>query len=132
MVYSNQDELIEIIIGRAIEVHKSLGAGLSVCAYAQALSYELQDAGLSIETEKQMPVQYKGHQLEATAKFDMIVEETVVIDLKTIEEIKDSDYSEMSSKLRLGDFPIGFIMNFRSSLMKNGIKRVINSRKNQN
>ncbi len=116
----------EIIIGKAIEVHKSLGPGLLESAYQECLYFELIQSGLLVEKEKPMPVVYKEVKLDHGYRIDLLVERQIVIEIKTVESFTDVHFAQVLTYLRLGDYKLGLLINFHVSLLKNGIKRIIN------
>lgn len=118
------NELTEIAIGRAIDVHRELGPGLLESAYQECLLHELTDAGLSVDYEVEMPVIYKDLVLEHGYRIDLLVEDTLVIELKTVEKFHPVHLAQILTYMRLGKYPIGLLINFHVDLLKNGIKRV--------
>ncbi|HET7179914.1 MAG TPA: GxxExxY protein [Chryseosolibacter sp.] len=122
----DENEISNVIIGRAIEVHRHLGPGLLESAYKECLSYELTQAGLLVEKELAMPVMYKEVVLNHGYRMDLLVEKRVVIEAKTVEELTDVHVAQLLTYLKLGNFKLGLLINFRVSLLKNGIKRLIN------
>lgn len=115
------------IIACAIEVHKQLGPGLLESAYQECLCYELQKAGLSFEKEKQLPINYKEIRINHGYRIDILVENEIVIELKTTEKLTEVHSAQILTYLKLGDYPIGLLLNFNEKLLKNGIKRFINT-----
>jgi len=121
-----ENELSKIIIGCAIEVHKHLGPGLLESAYQECLLYELKNAGLNIQKEKPMPIVYKEVKLDHGYRIDLLVENKVVIEIKTIEALNDVHLAQVLTYLKLGNYKLGLLLNFQVSMLKNGIKRIIN------
>ncbi len=121
-----ENEISNKIIGCAIEVHKQLGPGLLESAYQECLFYELQKAGLEVEKEKPMPIVYKEVKLDHGYRIDLLVEKKVVIEIKTVEILNDVHTAQVLTYLKLGDYKLGLLLNFHVSVLKNGIKRVIN------
>ncbi|RBA29538.1 GxxExxY protein [Flavobacterium tibetense] len=115
------------IIGCAIEVHRILGPGLLESAYQNCLIYELKKAGLKVEKEISLPIVYKNIELNHGYKIDLLVNEQIVIELKTVEELTDVHKAQVLTYLKLGDFPLGLLINFHSKILKNNIKRYINT-----
>ena len=120
------NEISKLIIGFAIEVHKKLGPGLLESAYQECLYYELKKAGLKIEKEKPMPIIYKEVKLDHGYRIDLLVEDNVVIELKSVEALTDVHFAQVLTYLKLGEFKLGLLINFNVKLLKNGIKRIIN------
>ncbi|MFD2564506.1 MULTISPECIES: GxxExxY protein [Aquimarina] len=120
-----EDEISKIIIGCAIEVHRNLGPGLLESAYQECLCYELKKKGLKLHKEKPLPVIYKDIKLDQGYRIDILVENKVVIELKTVEHFTDVHSAQVLTYLKLGGFKLGLLINFHVSLLKNGIKRFI-------
>jgi GxxExxY protein len=119
-------ELTELIIGRAINVHRRLGPGLLESAYRHCLCYDLVQHGLVVEMEKPMPIVYDEIQLDHGYRMDLLVDNRVVVEIKTVEEFSDVHKAQVLTYLRLGQFKIGLLLNFHTALLKDGIKRIIN------
>jgi GxxExxY protein len=126
MDYSPENELSRIILGCAIEVHKQLGPGLLESAYKECLMYELLKAGLEVVKEKPMPIIYKELKLDHGYRIDLLVNNKVVIEIKTVEQFTDVHTAQVLTYLRLGNYKLGLLLNFHVLVLKNGIKRVIN------
>lgn len=121
------NKLTEQIIGAAIEVHRTLGPGLLESAYQECLFYELESLGLKVEKEKALPVIYKDIKLDHGYRIDLLVENSIVIELKTVEFLTDVHTAQILTYLKLGNYPLGLLINFHIKLLKNGLKRYINS-----
>lgn len=121
-----ENELSKIIIGCAIEVHKQLGPGLLESAYQEYLFYELMQAGLKVQKEKPMPIVYREVRLDHGYRIDLLVEEKVVIEIKTVDVLNEVHTAQVLTYLKLGDYKLGLLLNFNVSLLKTGIKRLIN------
>lgn len=121
-----ENEISKIIIGCAINVHKQLGPGLLESAYQECLFYELKEAGLKVEKEKPMPIVYKEVKLDHGYRIDLLVENKVVIELKTVESLTDVHTAQVLTYLKLGNYKLGLLFNFHVTILKNGIKRLIN------
>ena len=119
------DELSNIIIGYAIEVHRELGPGLLESVYRNCLGYELINSGLMVEKEKTLPIIYKDLELKHGYRIDLLVEEKVVVELKAVEKLTDVHTAQILTYLRLGEYDLGLLMNFNVKLLKNGIKRYV-------
>lgn len=122
----NENQLSNEIIGCAIEVHRRLGPGLLESAYQECLYYELQQSGLKVRKEKPMPIIYKEVKLDHGYRIDLLVEEKVVIEIKTVEDFTDVHLAQVLTYLRLGNYKLGLLLNFHTTVLKNGIKRIIN------
>ena len=121
-----ENEIASKIIGCAIEVHKALGPGLLESAYQECLFYKLRKEGLHVIKEKPMPLVFEDVQLECGYRIDLLVENKVVIEIKSVEGLNDVHLAQTLTYLKLGDFKLGLLINFNVALLKNGIKRVIN------
>jgi len=126
MEYIVENELSNIILGCAIEVHKQLGPGLLESAYQECLFYELTKAGLEVVKEKPMPIIYKDVKLDHGYRIDILVNKKVVIEIKTVEQFTDVHTAQVLTYLKLGNYKLGLLLNFHVTTLKNGIKRVIN------
>ena len=121
----NENELSNIIIGSAIEVHRLLGPGLLESAYRECLFYELIQKGLFVEKEKPMPIVYKEVKSDHGYRMDLLVEDKVVVEIKTVEALNDVYFAQVLTYLKLGNYRLGLLLNFHVSILKNGIKRII-------
>ncbi|MFP9116299.1 GxxExxY protein [Flavobacterium sp. RNTU_13] len=122
MIYN---ELTGVVIGHALEVHKHLGPGLLESAYSECLLYELLQSGLHVEVQKPMPVVYKNVKLEHGYRIDLLVEKTLVVELKTVECFTEVHYAQILTYLKLGGYPVGLLINFHTKILKDGIKRFV-------
>lgn len=122
----NENELSNIILGCAIEVHRQLGPGLLETAYRECLYYELVKAGLDVQKEKPMPIIYKEVKLDHGYRMDLLVNNKVVIEIKTVEAFTDVHTAQVLTYLKLGNYNLGLLLDFYVTTLKNGIKRVIN------
>lgn len=119
------DTLSEKIIGCAIAVHRELGPGLLESIYEEALGIELTRLGVSFLRQVPLPVVYKGALLSGSFRVDMVVENTVVVELKCVETLLPVHEAQLLSYLRLGGWKIGLLMNFKSSILKQGLRRIL-------
>jgi GxxExxY protein len=115
--------ITEKIIGAAIEVHKYLGPGLLESAYEECLAFELLQAGLSIERQKPVPVVYKDIKLECGYRIDLLVNNSVIIELKSVDLLNPVHEAQILTYMKFANKPIGLLINFKVTLLKNGIKR---------
>ncbi|MCB0458156.1 MAG: GxxExxY protein [Flavobacteriaceae bacterium] len=122
------NELTEKIIGAAIEVHRELGPGLLESAYQQCLLFELKKLGLQVENEKALPIIYKEIKIDHGYRIDILVENKIVIEIKTVDFLNDIHEAQILTYLKLGNYPIGLLINFHTKLLKNGLRRFINSK----
>ncbi len=116
------------IIGKAIEVHRILGPGLLEKTYKKCLAYELREAGLIVEEERQLPVSYKGIVLEQAYRIDIIVNQCIVIELKSVGSILPVHEAQILTYMKLGGFELGLLINFNTTTLIKGMKRFINSK----
>lgn len=121
-----ENELSNKVIGYAIEVHKALGPGLLESAYRECLYFDLVQSGLFVEKEKPMPIIYKDVRLDHGYRIDLLVENKLVIEIKTVESFTDVHTAQVLTYLRLGNYKLGLLINFHVTLLKTGIKRIIN------
>ncbi|MBU2649742.1 MAG: GxxExxY protein [Bacteroidetes bacterium] len=119
------NHLTKTIIGCALEVHKALGPGLLESAYEECLSYELINAGLRIERQRAVPVIYKEIMLDCGYRIDILVENSVVIELKTVEVFNPVHEAQILTYMKFASMRIGLLINFNVTLLKNGIRRFI-------
>lgn len=120
-----ENEISTIIIGKAIEIHRTLGPGLLESAYQECLYYELINEGLSLEKEKALPIVYKDIKLDHGYRIDLLIENKVVIELKTVEYLTDVHTAQILTYMKLGNYKLGLLLNFNVKLLKEGIKRFI-------
>jgi GxxExxY protein len=120
------DAITEKVIGGAIAVHRALGPGLLESAYEECLCYELSQAKLSFERQVPLPVTYKGINLDCGYRMDIVVEDKIVIEIKAVEKLIPVHDAQLLSYLKLGKRPVGLLMNFHTSVLKNGLKRIVN------
>lgn len=123
----NENELSNFVIGMAIEVHSALGPGLLESAYKECLFYKIQKEGFYVEKEKVMPLEFEGIRLDCGYRIDILVENKLVIELKSVERLTDLHFAQTLTYLKLGNFKLGLLMNFNSYLLKNGIRRIVNN-----
>ncbi len=125
----NLDSLCQKIIGAAIEVHKTMGPGLLEKIYLQSFCKELDIRGLMYEREKQIPLVYKGQLLDAGLRADLIVENLVIVELKSVLDLNHVFEAQLISYLTLSGMPTGLLINFNVPSLKDGIKRLFPIRK---
>lgn len=108
-------------------MHRSLGPGLLESAYSECLLFELRDRGFRVQKELALPIVYRDVKLDHGYRMDLLVEDKVVVELKTVEALTDVHFAQVLTYLRLGEYPLGLLLNFQTTILKNGIKRVINT-----
>jgi GxxExxY protein len=122
----HENDISSIILGCAIEVHKQLGPGLLESAYEACLVYELKNKGLKVAQQQALPVVYKDIKLEAGYRIDILVEETVIIEIKSTDALADIHFAQVLTYLKLKELKLGLLINFNTVLLKDGVKRVMN------
>lgn len=118
------EEMITAVIGAAIEVHRCLGPGLLESVYEIALAHELSEQGMHYERQRSVSINYKGIALGSGFRADLIVEKQIVLELKTVDRLIPLHTAQLITYLKLLDIKRGFILNFNSIPLKNGIKRI--------
>lgn len=115
------------IIGHAIEVHKCMGPGLLESVYQKCLKMDLESSGLDVRVECVVPILYKGLQIsDADLRIDMIIEDAILLELKSVEEVKPVHAKQLLTYLRLTGKSLGLLINFNSVRLADGIQRVVN------
>ena len=121
-----EDELTERIIGAAIEVHRQLGAGLLETIYEECLCYELSQKGLRFQRQVHLPITYKGIKLESAYKMDLLVEDTVVVEIKATEGTLPVHAAQVLTYLKASQKRLGLLINFNVPVLKHGLQRIVN------
>ena len=121
-----ENEISTRIIGTAIAIHTALGPGLLESSYQHCLSYKLKKSGLCVEEEKAMPLVFEEVTLECGYRIDLLVENSVVVEIQSVNEIHDIHVAQTLTYLKMGDYKLGLLLNFNVLSMKNGIRRVVN------
>ncbi len=121
-----ENEISYIIRGAIFNVYNALGPGLLESVYEEALTYEIQKAGLKVETQKVLPVIYDGHLLKSELRIDMLVEDKVIVELKSVLEMKTVFTKQLLTYLRLSDKHLGILVNFSTDDISESIYRVVN------
>jgi len=116
-----------LIVNAAYEVHKSLGPGLLESAYHRCLEYELKEIGLEVSSEVQLPLKYKSIEIDCGYRLDLWVEKKVIIEVKTVESINNIHIAQVITYLKMSNCRLGYLLNFNSSKIKYGIKRLVNN-----
>ncbi len=117
--------LTQQIIGAAIEVHRALGPGLLESAYETCLCHELSLRQIPFDRQKQLPVVYKGVEIECGYRLDLLVADTVVVELKAVEQLLPVHQAQVLSYLRLGGWGVGLLINFHVPVLRQGIRRIV-------
>ena len=124
-VQSERDPLTDLVIGLAIEVHRALGPGLLESAYQECLCYELKASGIAFGRQVALPVVYKSVKLDCGYRMDLVVDDRLVVELKTVEKILPVHEAQLLTYLRLSGIRTGLLLNFNTSVLKDGIKRMV-------
>jgi GxxExxY protein len=119
------DPISQKVLGCALEVHRTLGPGLLETVYEKALAQELTDAGLQFAAQVQLPVIYKGGDLGCGFRIDLLVETSVVVELKTVDQLAPIHEAQLITYLKLSGHRIGLLINFNVPLLKHGVKRLV-------
>jgi GxxExxY protein len=119
------EELTREVIGAAIEVHRQLGPGLLESAYEACLIRELELRGLAVQHQVALPVHYKGEAVNAGFRLDLVVEGTVIIEIKCVEQINDLHRAQLLTYLKLSGRQVGLILDFNTPVLKDGIVRMV-------
>jgi len=121
-----ENELSNRIIGIALEVHRFLGPGLLESPYKECMFYKITKSGLLVEKEKAMPLTFEEVKLDCGYRIDLLVENKLVIEIKSVEALNDIHLAQTLTYLKLGNDKLGLLMNFNVVLLKDGIRRVVN------
>lgn len=122
----SENEISTIIIDTSFEIHQKLGPGLFESVYEEILCFELINKGLFVERQKTIPIHWEGHRMEKAFVADLIVEELVIVEIKSIEKLANVHYKQLLTYLKLTELKLGLLINFNEALLKDGIKRVVN------
>jgi len=122
-----ENELSNKVIGLAIDVHKALGPGLLESAYKECLFYSIKQSGFLVIKERPMPLIFQDVKLECGYRIDLLVENKLVIEIKSVEALNDIHLAQTLTYLKLGDYKLGLLINFNVLKLKDGIKRVVNN-----
>lgn len=120
------NELTYEIRGSIFDVYNELGPGLLESVYEEALCFELEQRGLKVERQVEVPIQYKGNKLKTPLRLDLLIENQVIVELKSVEEMKPVFAKQLLTYLRLLDKRVGLLVNFSSNNIREGIKRIVN------
>jgi len=122
----HENDISYKIIGAAIELHKTIGPGLLESAYENALAYDLRELGLKVEQQVAMPFIYKNVKQDVGYRIDLLVENKVIIEIKSIETLAAVHFAQTLTYLKLSDLKLALLINFNSKLLKNSIHRIVN------
>ena len=122
----DEEDIIKIILNEAFGIHKSIGPGMLENVYKTCLAFKLRQKGLLVEVEKPVPVIFEEIQMECGYRADLVVEQKIIVEIKNMEAIAEIHIAQLLTYLRFLNVRHGLILNFKTVLMKNGIKRVLN------
>ena len=120
------ERLSGAVIGAAMEVHRELGPGLLESAYAQCLAHELACRGIAFEAEVAIPIRFKGLNLPCAGRMDLVVEDRLVVELKSVQDIEQVHVAQLLGYLRSSGKSLGLLINFNVPLLRQGIRRIVN------
>ena len=122
-----ENEISFRIIGCAMELHRKVGAGLLESAYENALAYELKSAGLTVQQQLAMPFVYKEIKMDVGYRIDLLVENKVIVEIKSLENLAPVHFSQLLTYLKLSEKKLGLLINFNCKTLKEGIHRIVNN-----
>ena len=122
-----ENELLKFIVNIAFQIHNKLGPGLLESVYEEIMFHELINLGFKVERQKAIPVIWNDKKLEIGFRADLIVENKIIIELKSVEELAPIHYKQLLTYLKLANIKLGLLINFNENLIKDGIKRVVNN-----
>ena len=122
----NENQIGKIIIDAAVKVHKELGPGLLEAVYELIFAHELEKRGLSTKRQVSIPIEYHGIKFDEGFRADILVEDQVIIELKSVESVSKAHKKQVLTYLRLTGCKLGYLLNFGEAFMKDGISRIIN------
>ena len=122
----DENEISKIVFESALKIHKVLGPGLLESAYEECLFYELKKYDFKVEKQKQLPLIYEEVRLDVGYRIDIIIEDKFIVEIKSVEALTDVHLAQLLTYLRLSNCKLGLLINFNVSLLKNGVRRVIN------
>jgi GxxExxY protein len=120
------NRITHTILSNAIAIHRALGPGLLESAYLTCLTRDLADAHVRIETQKAIPLVYRNVRIECAYRADLVVEGSVLVEVKTVDAFAPIHDQQLNTYLRLGDYRVGLLLNFAAPTMKEGIRRIVN------
>ena len=126
METARENEIGRVVVDTAIAVHRELGPGLLESVYEAVMEDELSARGLTVARQVMVPIFYKGKQIDDGYRADIVVDDLVVLELKSIEAIRDVHKKQLLTYLKLGGKKLGYLLNFGEAVMKNGIVRIVN------
>ena len=122
-----ENEIARVIVNVAFQIHTKLGPGLLESVYEEIMCYELFKSGLKVERQKSIPVFWDDKKLEIGFRADLVVEDKVIIELKSVQDLLPVHFKQVLTYLKLADLKLGLLINFNENLIKDGVKRVVNN-----
>jgi len=122
-----ENALASMILDISFEIHKNLGPGLFESVYEEIICYELSKSGLDFTRQEVIPVKWKRRKMNIGFKADIIIENKLIVEIKSIEQLAPVHYKQLVTYLRLTDIKLGLLINFNEALLKHGIKRIVNN-----
>jgi GxxExxY protein len=122
-----ENEIARVIVNVAFQIHTKLGPGLLESVYEEIMCYELLKSGLKVERQKSIPVFWDDKKLEIGFRADLVVEDKVIIELKSVQDLLPVHFKQVLTYLKLADLKLGLLINFNENLIKDGVKRVVNN-----
>jgi GxxExxY protein len=122
-----ENEISKIVVDCAIKIHKNLGPGLLESAYEECMYYELKKIGLTVDKQKALPLVYEDIKLEIGYRIDLIIENKVVVEIKSVDTLNDVHLAQILTYIKLSQCKLGLLINFNVAFLKNGIRRVVNN-----
>jgi len=122
----SENEISQIILDCSFKIHRELGPGIFESVYEEVLSYEIRKEGLEVKRQFPIAVQWDNQTMEMGFKADLIVEDKIIIELKSVESLQAVHKKQLLTYLKLSNIKLGLLINFNENLLKNGIKRIVN------
>jgi GxxExxY protein len=122
----NENEIGKVIVDCAVRLHMALGPGLLETVYEVLLAHRLQEAGLKVQRQVPIPIEFEGIRFDEGFRADMVVEDMVIVELKSVESVSKAHKKQVLTYLKLTGMKLGFLLNFGEAVMKDGISRIIN------
>jgi GxxExxY protein len=122
-----ENEIAAVVVDACFKLHKTLGPGLLETVYETFLEHELTCRGLRVRRQVPQPVEFEGIRLHQGFRLDLLVEEAVIIEVKSVEDLAEVHFKQVLTYLRLSNLKLGILVNFNTSLIKDGIRRVVNN-----
>ncbi len=123
----SENEIAKIVVNTCFDIHVELGPGLFESVYEEILCFELMNQGLYVERQKEIPIYWGALKMKKGFIADLIIEESVIVEIKSVEKIEKVHYKQLLTYLKLTDWKLGLLLNFNEALIKNGIKRIVNN-----